>query len=367
VARLRSERSVVQSSLVRYAEEAGWTYVTAEEALRLRRGETSPVLWYPFVDQVQKLNPGHVDNIEAEEVANRLMRVQPTIEGNFDAWEYLRGLKTVFVPREKRERNLRLLDFDDPSRNTFHVTDEFVFTNGTYRIRADVVLLVNGVPVIIFETKAATRLDGIAEALEQIRRYHREAPELLSVTQLYGLTHLLHFYYGASWNTSRNDLFNWREEAAGQDFETLVKTFVSPVRILRVLFDFILFTRRDDELTKVVLRPHQMRAVDRAIYRARDPERRRGLIWHTQGSGKTFTMITIARKLIEDPALENPTVLMLVDRNELEAQLFGNLAATVGRGDVDRTRLVVPVARSKCALQELLRKDTRGLGVSMIH
>src|SRR5438093_10337099 len=82
VARLRSERSVVQSSLVRYAEEAGWTYVTAEEALRLRRGETSPVLWYPFVDQVQKLHPGHVDNIEAEEDANRPMRAQPTIEGH---------------------------------------------------------------------------------------------------------------------------------------------------------------------------------------------------------------------------------------------------------------------------------------------
>ena len=364
---LSSERHTVQSPLVRYAEEAGWTYLGPEEALRLRRGETSPILWDVFVEQIQKLNPGRVDHLEAEEVAKRLLRVPPSREGNLQAWEFLKGLKTVFVPTEKRERNLSLLDFDNVSRNAFHVTDEFTFTNGTYRIRADVVFLVNGVPVIVIETKAATRLDGIAEGLEQIRRYHREGPELLSLMQLFGLTHLVHFYYGATWNDSRKDLFNWREESAGQDFETLVKTFVSPLRVLRVLSDFILFTRRDDELKKVVLRPHQMRAVDRALYRARDAKRRRGLVWHTQGSGKTFTMITIAKKLIEDPALENPTVLMLVDRNELEAQLFGNLAATIGRGDVDRTRMVVPVAQSKREPQELLRNDTRGLIVSMIH
>jgi type I restriction enzyme R subunit len=166
------------------------------------------------------------------------------------------------------------------------------------------------------------------------------------------------FYYGATWNTSRKGVFNWRDEQAG-DFETLVKTFVSPRRVLRVLNDFILFSRKDDELTKVVLRPHQMRAVERCVSRARDPQKRRGLVWHTQGSGKTYTMITVAKRLIEDPVFENPTVLMLVDRNELEAQLFGNLEA-VGLGQV-------VVTESKRHLQELLRADRRGLIVTMIH
>jgi type I restriction enzyme R subunit len=297
------------------------------------------------------------------------------IEGNLQAWEYLKGLKTVFVPEERRERNVHLVDFEDASRNTFHVTDEFVFSNGTYRIRADVVFLVNGVPVILIEAKAATRMEGMAEALEQVRRYHREGPELLALMQLFGLTHLIRFYYGATWNLSRKDVFDWKEEAAGQDFETLVKTFVAPVRVLRVLSDFILFTRRDDELKKVVLRPHQMRAVDRALFRARDRRRRRGLIWHTQGSGKTFTMITIAKKLMEEPALGNPTVLMLVDRNELEGQLFGNLAATTLGQDVRPVKKEgywtryghIFVAESKRGLRELLEADTRGLIVSMIH
>ena len=79
-------------------------------------------------------------------------------------------------------------------------------------------------------------------------------------------------------------------------------------------------------LTKIILRQHQTRAVEKAVDRARDPARRRGLVWHTQGSGKTLTMISIAARLLrETAAAEKPTVLMLVDRLELEGQLFQNL------------------------------------------
>jgi type I restriction enzyme R subunit len=129
--------------------------------------------------------------------------------------------------------------------------------------------------------------------------------------------------------------------------------------MLRTLTDFILFTRKDEELSKVILRPHQMRAVERCVGRGRDRKRLRGLVWHTQGSGKTYTMITVAKRLIEDPAFEHPTVLMLVDRNELEAQLYGNLEA-LGFGRVE-------VARTKAHLKKLLGSDRRGLIVSMIH
>lgn len=92
-----------------------------------------------------------------------------------------------------------------------------------------------------------------------------------------------------------------------------------------MLTEFTLFARKDGELSKVVLRPHQIRATERIIKRAKDPEKKHGLVWHTQGSGKTYTMITVAKRLLEDPAFSNPTVLMLVDRNELEQQLFNNL------------------------------------------
>ncbi len=353
-----AEKSGVQYPLINYATQVGWKYLSPEQALLLRGGENGLLLRETFLAQAQRLNPGIVDHGRAEDLARRISRVLPRIEGNLEAWEYLRGLKTVFVPSEKRERNVRLLD-GDWEKNTYHVTDELRFYNDTYRIRLDVAFFINGVPVLLVEAKAATKLEGIAEALEQVRRYHREGPELLSLMQLHTLTHLVSFYYGPSWNTSHKSLFNWRDEAAGMDFESLVKSFVHPQRLTRMLLDFILFTRKDEELSKVILRPHQMRAVERVVRRAADEKKQRGLIWHTQGSGKTYTMIVAAKQILENPLFENPTLLMLVDRNELEAQLFGNLAS-VGFGHVE-------VAGSKRELQELLASDRRGLIVSMIH
>jgi type I restriction enzyme R subunit len=353
-----SERRTVQNPLVEYAVEAGWTYLSPDEALRLRRGHSGIVLHDVLLQQLQRFNPGIIDYLRAEDMIRKVTSVRPNIEGNFEVWEYLKGLKTVFVDTENRERNVKLLDSENLEVNVFHVTDELRFTGGLKPIRADVVFFINGIPVIVVETKAATHIEGIAEALDQIRRYHYEGAELLAVLPLYALTHLIQFYYGATWNTSRKNLYNWREEQAG-DFETLVKTFIAPRRVLRVLTDFIMFTRKDGELSKVVLRPHQMRAVERIVQRARDSKKRRGLVWHTQGSGKTYTMITAAKKLIEDSYFSNPTVLMIVDRNELEQQLFGNLEA-VGFGRVE-------IARSKRHLIELLRSDYRGLIVSMIH
>ena len=353
------EKGSVQNPFVRYAEEAGWTYISPEDALSLRRGITSPVLDSILVEQLQRLNPGMIDYQRAEDTLKRIALVKPNIEGNLAAWEYLKGLKTIFVPEEKRERNLRLLNLGDISTNQFHVTDELTFSNGKPPdIRTDITFFINGIPVIVVETKAATHVEGIAEAFDDIRYYHENGPELMALGQLFSVTHLVKFYYGATWNLTRKGLFNWRDEQAG-DFETLCKTFVAPRRVLRILNDFILFVRKDDELQKAVLRPHQMRAVERCISRAMDDEKRRGLVWHTQGSGKTYTMITVAKKLIEDERLSNPTVLMLIDRNELETQLFGELEA-VGFGHVE-------LANSKKHLQQLLQDDQRGLIVSMIH
>jgi type I restriction enzyme R subunit len=246
------ERAAVQNPFLRYAGEAGWTVLSREEALDLRRGITSPVLDTVLLEQLQRLNPGVVDPLRAEQIRDRLVRVRPNIEGNLQTWEYLKGLQTVFVEAEKRERNICLLDPVNVEANAFHITDEFTFSNGTPPdIRTDVMLFVNGVPVIIGETKSARQTEGIAQAFDDIRYYHEKGPELLALLQVHSLTHLIHFYYGATWNLSRKGLFNWRDEQAidpstssGQSFEMLVKTFVAPRRVLRLLTEFILFTRR---------------------------------------------------------------------------------------------------------------------------
>ncbi len=149
-------------------------------------------------------------------------------------------------------------------------------------------------------------------------------------------------------------------DSVAWSYEEAVKSFFDRRRFLKVLHDYIIFLTKDDELTKVILRQHQTRAVEKVIERVAHPTKRRGLIWHTQGSGKTLTMITIAAKLLRDVrGEEKPTVVMLVDRNELEAQLFRNITA-YGIGTVQ-------VAQSKEDLRRILRSDYRGLVVSMIH
>lgn len=373
MAKLGGERYSVQQPIIQYVQEPsaayvsqdgltmffklGWEYVKPDDALRLKGGEAGMVFREIFIQQLQRLNPDFLDHLMAEELIKKIETVPANIEGNFLAWEYLKGLRTVFVPTEKRERNVTFIDAENMDRNTFHVTDEFVFSNGIKTIRPDIVFLINGIPVLFIETKAAHKIEGMSEALEQIKRYHRDGPELLAVLQVYVLTDIVKYLYSAIWNTSEKLLFNWKNEAGG-DFEQLVKTFFDRKNVIKLLTDFILFTRQDDELRKMVLRRHQMKAIDKIVKRAEDPQKQRGLIWHTQGSGKTFTMIVAAQKIIENPHFENPTVIMLVDRNELESQLFGNLAA-IGMSNV--------VADSKEHLQELLSGDRRGLIVTMIH
>jgi len=373
MAKLGGERYSVQQPIIQYVQEPsaayvsqdgltmflklGWEYVKPDDALRLKGGEAGMVFREIFIQQLQRLNPDFLDHLMAKELIKKIETVPANIEGNFLAWEYLKGLRTVFVPTEKRERNVTFIDAENMDRNTFHVTDEFVFSNGIKTIRPDIVFLINGIPVLFIETKAAHKIEGMSEALEQIKRYHRDGPELLAVLQVYVLTDIIKYLYSATWNTSEKLLFNWKNEAGG-DFEQLVKTFFDRKNVIKLLTDFILFTRQDDELRKIVLRPHQMKAIDKIVKRAEDPQKQRGLIWHTQGSGKTFTMIVAAQKIIENPLFENPTVIMLVDRNELESQLFGNLAA-IGMSNV--------VADSKEHLQKLLSGDRRGLIVTMIH
>ena len=112
-----------------------------------------------------------------------------SIEGNRDALGWLRGEHSVFVPGENRERNVRLIDYAEPDRNVFQVTTEWWQKGVVYRNRADVVFLINGVPVAVAETKGASKANGLAEGVDQIRRYHRETPELFAAAQLFEVTH----------------------------------------------------------------------------------------------------------------------------------------------------------------------------------
>ncbi|MBI2152758.1 MAG: HsdR family type I site-specific deoxyribonuclease [Candidatus Rokubacteria bacterium] len=354
---LGTERPTVQDPLIRYAVEIGWAYLSPEEALTLRRGESGTLLYQTLADKLIALNPGVVTVEKIDQVIARIEEVRNNIEGNAEILAWLRGERSVYVESEKRQRNVTVIDFEHPANNIFQVTDEWEYTNGQHTNRADVMFLVNGIPGTVVETKSAKKSEGIDEGIAQIRRYHRETPELMTAPQVFDVTHLLDFYYGVTWNLDRKDLFNWKDEEKG-NFEKKVKRFFARERFLKLLRDWIIFFKKDDELRKIVLRQHQTRAVEKVVERVLDPVKRTGLVWHTQGAGKTFTMISAAEQILSHPAFEKPTVVMLVDRNELESQLFANLKA-YGLGYEQAT--------SKARLRELLKADYRGLIVSMIH
>ncbi len=361
------EQDMVQDPIINYVCESqaeyntsfylGWIYIEKDQINEYRQNLSTPILDKIFLKKIKELNPFLLDE-ESYEVLKQLENARPDIEGNFTIWQFLKGLKSIYIQREKRNRDICLIDTKNIDNNYFHVTKEFEFTNGVEKIRQDIVFFINGIPVIFVESKAPHKQQGMDAALEQIKRYHRQCPELLAIEQSFVITHLIKFLYGATWNISSKNLYNWKEENQG-DFERLVKSFFSKERVVKLITDYVLFTKKDDQLQKVILRPHQMRAIEKIVTRAEEKQKKRGLIWHTQGSGKTYTMIVAAKKLIENPIFENPTVILIVDRNELESQLFGNISA-VGIEHVE-------VAQSKEHLKRILSQDKRGLIVSMIH
>lgn len=372
-----SERSSVQDPLIRYAAEIGWTYLPPSEALSLRGGENGTLFSRILEQKLLEFNKGLLSSDTAEEIVRRMEAVRSNIEGNAEILSWIRGEQSVYDEREKRRRNVTVMDFDKPKKNIFHVTDEWQYSNAKETNRADIMFLINGIPVVIVETKSARETDGIEEALIQIREYHKETPEMLAVPQVFDITHLIDFYYGATWSLERKNVFNWKDPSPSREgrdyaaaseggFERKVKRFFDREMFLQMLKEWILFYVKDDELRKTILRQHQTRAIQKIIRRCADKVRKTGLIWHTQGSGKTFTMIKSACRILQDKEnFGKATVILMIDRNELEGQLSGWVARVFG--EMKSHDIAIEQATSKKRLRELLASDFRGLIVSMIH
>ena len=414
------EHKTVQARILAYAEAIGWTYVSREEAEQRRgfdpqitpisadsefrdnnlrssaksadkshdRAKNRSLFFDDLLDaKVREFNPRYSGAEGA--LLGQFRHLHSDIYGNREFVDFLRNRGKFFDHEEKRERDLILIDYSDMVRNVYEVTEEWAFNNGHYGTREDVVFLINGIPVLVIECKNANKDEAIALAVDQIRRYHLETPELFVPEQIFTATDAIGFSYGVTWNTVRRNIFNWklndpqitqistdlkspefknlRPSAKSADkysdvpgrLEVKVKSFCSIPNILRMLKDYIVFAEKDEELNKYILRQHQTAAVESTVSRALDPRRTRGLIWHTQGSGKTFTMIKSAEMLFKAPRADKPTVLLMIDRNELEDQMLKNLAA-LGLGNLEH-------ASSIARLNKLLKDDYRGIIVTMIH
>lgn len=361
-----SEAGTVQFPMVRHAAEIGWTTITPDEA-RVKRGGDSGAFFRDVLEAKLATFNSWLTSDGARSIMETLDALPASIEGNRELLSWLRGERQWYDETEKCHRRVTLIDFEHPTENIFHVTWEWKIKSPTRpkSNRADVMFVINGLPVVIVEHKNPKDGDAIERAIKQLRRYELETPELLATTQLFNVTHLLDYWYGVTWNANRRDMARWKQ-APEESYRFAVQSFFEHTDFLRTLQHWILFYVQDGETRKSVLRQHQQRAIDAILSRCGDPEKTRGLVWHTQGSGKTFTLLTAARMILENKErFQHATVILVVDRTELEGQLKGWVERLVGEmqnQDIDINR-----ANTKAGLQDLLDRDSRGLIISMIH
>lgn len=360
-----SEAGTVQFPMVKHAVEIGWTSITPEDARNKRGGEAGTFFRDVLEAKLAAFNPWMSPDA-VRSVVETLDALPATIEGNRELLAWLRGERQWYDEAEKRHRPVTVIDFEHVADNVFHVTWEWKIKPPARKgNRADVVFVVNGVPVVIVEHKNPKDGDAIERAIKQLRRYELETPELLATAQLFNVTHLLDYWYGVTWNANRRDMARWKQ-APEETYRFAVQAFFEPTDFLRTLQHWILFYVQDGETRKSVLRQHQRRAIDAILDRCADPAKTRGLVWHTQGSGKTFTLLTAARLILEDKArFANATVILVVDRTELEGQLKGWVERLLG--EMQQQDIAVKRANNKAELQSLLDADFRGLIISMIH
>ena len=360
-----SEAGTVQFPMVKHAVEIGWTPLTPDVAKQKRGGEAGMLLRDELEAKLAKFN-GWMNKDAIRSVIETLDAMPPSIEGNREMLSWLRGEKQWYDEEEKRHRRVTLIDFDHPEVNAYQVSWEWALKPPARKgNRADVMFLVNGVPVCIVEHKNPKDGDAIERAIKQLRRYEIETPELIGLPQLFNVTHLLDYWYGVTWNSNRRFLARWKQ-TPDETYRFAVQAFFERTDFLRTLQHWILFYVEDSETRKSVLRQHQRRAIDTVIERCADPTKDRGLVWHTQGSGKTFTLLTAARLILEQKdRFKNPTVIVVIDRKELETQMSGWVTRLIE--EMKGHEIVTWTANTKAELQDHLKSDKRGLILSMIH
>ena len=268
----------------------------------------------------------------------------------------------------------RLIDFDDPGANDWLVSDQFTVIEGGVNRRPDVVVFVNGLPVGVVELKnPATVSADLRSAYNQLQTYKRQIPSLFRTNAVLVISDGLQARIG-SLTADEERFMPWRtvdgSEVAprgGLELEVLTEGVFERGRFLTLLRDFIVFTDTGGGPSKIVAGYHQFHAVRHAVARTLEAsgpkgDRRAGVIWHTQGSGKSLLMAFYAGQLVKHPALENPTVVVVTDRNDLDDQLFGTFA-----GCRDLIRQAPVQAESRDDLQSVLARAAGGVVFTTIQ
>ena len=347
-----------------------WVYVAAAAVPRLPN-EVLVEGW--LREALIALNPDIAAQPDrADEVIYSLRAILLAVQGdglvraneNLMAW--LRGEKTMPFGRNGEHVAVRLIDFNQPNHNRLTVTNQWVYQSGSVSKRFDVVFVVNGLPLVIGEAKTPTRsavtwFDGAYQVNEI---YEKEIPAMFVPNVFSFATEGRLLRYG-SIRMPIDQWGPWRDaEHQGEgnlaEVRKTVERLLRPEVVLDILQNFTLFaTDKKHHRIKVICRYQQYETTNKLVARVLAGYPKKGLIWHFQGSGKSLLMVFAAQKLRMHPKLANPTVMIVVDRIDLDTQI----SATFNAADVAN---MVGVSDRR-ELQRLLGQDVRKVLITTIH
>lgn len=386
------ERNHVEEPLLDQLMCLGWNVIDLTNKIQKPndtfRENFAEVVMLPVLRrQLKAINPWLTNN-QVEEVVKQLTASFPSqglIANNRYVLRLLVDNTSVGENRQTGERSptVRIIDFDNRKNNRFIAVCQFkVRILGTeHHIIPDVVLFVNGLPLVVIECKSPTVKDAISEAINQLLRYSEQrgvnsegSKPLFYFNQFVVATCRQQAKFGTITTHSEKHFYRWRDPypktlndlshgtSSPNDQQRLVAGMMDKDNLLDLIRTFTLFsTDSKGQTIKIVGRYQQYRAVKLAVNRLREgktPSQRSGIIWHTQGSGKSLTMMFMVREMYRHAQMANWKIVFVTDRTQLENQLK-ETSQSIG--------FTVKSARSIVELKKLLRTDTSDLVMAMIH
>ncbi|WP_336649100.1 type I restriction endonuclease subunit R [Microbacterium sp. MMO-10] len=362
-----NEKNTVQAALIEMLVDAGWTHVEGKD---LPRTTQQVFIESDLRDAVERLNPTLVGRSDAVLAQVRSVGLSAASEGlmvaNEQFTQLLRGGGTVLMPDTNHDEPYSPIDFERPERNMLLVSDEVSYQGA----RFDVVLWVNGIPVVVGETKTPVSLSISWKngAKDIYSSYEEHQPAFFASNLMSFATEGKDFRY-AGVCTPLDHWRRWGSSSAPATIEGWDRVIMSvdglltPRVVLNLIEHYAMYDRQVGDgaarTIKLLPRYFQYESVEKIVERATGEAGSRGLIYHTQGSGKTLTMSWVATRLYFDPRMHNPTVVAVADRTQLVGQTFAQFASA---------GVPAPVkAGSTAALQQALKREERGIIATTVH
>ena len=321
-----------ESSVIELFQNMGYQHVYAPD---LERDFRSPLYEDELDDAIHRLNP----TLPEEAISDALYKLKnfenaELVQKNELFMEYLQyGIEVrYFVGNEEHSGLVYLVDYKNPDINSFIIANQWSFVENSTK-RPDILLFLNGLPIVLMELKSPSREETDAsEAYTQIRNYMHEIPSMFIYNCICVMSDQLTSKAGTI--TSGEDRFmEWKtkdgdyENTQHAQFDTFFEGIFQKERLLDIIKNFICFSNEGTKQAKILAGYHQYFAVKKAIEstkKATQTDGKGGVFWHTQGSGKSLSMVFYAH-LLQD-ALDSPTIVVITDRNDLDDQLYGQFA-----------------------------------------